>query len=119
MWRRLAKRYGDSINITIMTQTQGYYNDSPPLTTSQEAARRAQYYRDELHMPVTVAVDTTSVRQLPDGRRFHGEAAFEHDPYYRSGFIMTDSTGKIVLLLPGGGLYEMWLDAWISKALGH
>jgi hypothetical protein len=118
MWRRLLERYEDSINVTIITKTQGYYNGSPPLTTAQEAVRRAQYYQDELHLPVTVAVDTTPIRKLPDGRIFHQEAAFESDPYYQYNFIMTDSAGKVRLLFTSGGIEEAWLSAWISKTLG-
>jgi hypothetical protein len=118
MWNRLTKKYGDAIQLTVMNSTHGYFRDGPPLTPAQETARLGQYYREDLHLPAIVAVDEAAVQQLPDGRRLLGPAPYEQDPYYRSSLIVTDTTGKIALLMPSGGLSEAVMDAWLARLVG-
>jgi hypothetical protein len=117
MWQRIIKKYGSKLNVTVMRKTEGYFHDSPPLTHADEAVRLAKYYHDELHLPVTVVVDTAAVQVLPDGRRISGAAPFEEDDYYHWGFILTDRAGKIMLMFPGAP-DERELESWIDQALG-
>lgn len=122
LWKHIGRRYGDKLNITIMEATRGYFREGDggrPLTPAQEAVRLGTFYRDELGVPATLAVEESPVRVLPDGRRLTGAASFESNAYYRMAFILTDQTGKILLLSPGGLSNEAQIDAWISRALGH
>jgi hypothetical protein len=116
MWRRLLSKYGSAISMTIMTKTNGYFRDGPPLSPPEEAARLGKFYQEELELPVTVAVDASSVRTLSDGRRLMGPAPYENDPYY-SGFLVADQTGKILLAAPGLIFDEPLFDAWLARAI--
>jgi hypothetical protein len=113
-WRRIARKYGKAVNITFMYKTAGYIGDSPPLTPSQEVARISKLILDDLQLPVTLAIDTPSVQRLPDGRIQRGEVAFEQSRYYRGGFIITDSAGKILFMIQPN---EHALEALIDRAL--
>jgi hypothetical protein len=117
-WQRLARKYGNAVNITMMCKTQGYLGDGPPLTTIGEADQLSSFLVDSIKLPVTVAVDTTIVQQLADGRRLLGKAPFEQDPYYHWDFIMTDQEGNILLILPSIP-EEPALDALVERVLKH
>lgn len=122
MWGRIMRKYGSALNVTFIDKTHGYFRDGPPLTTTQEADRVATYFLDELHLPVTLALDTAQFQRLPDGRRIDGPAAYEQDPYYRSPFILADPSGKIAFMIPGvfpGGLPEGAIEAWIDHVLAR
>jgi hypothetical protein len=120
-WKRVAHKYGSRINMTVVCKTQGYFHDGPPLSPVQEADRLDRFFGDDLQLPVTLAVQETPVQQLPDGRRVHGKAPYEEDQYYRYSFILTDQTGRILLI----GDPDNWrlgsktLEAYLDRTLGE
>jgi hypothetical protein len=69
--RRLHAKYGDSLDIALLTRTAGFIGDSPPLEPAAEADSLRVLYQDVQHLPVTVAVGETPFHRLPapDGRR--------------------------------------------------
>jgi hypothetical protein len=119
--RRIAKKYGDAINITIVDPTAGYVRDSPPLSPAQEADELAQFYHELIGVPVTVGVDTSMVKRLPppSNERVVGKAPFEKSPYYQFGAIMTDQSGTILFMLPFDLPPESMLDALLEHEIGH
>jgi hypothetical protein len=112
--RRLHERYGDSLNITLMTKTAGYIRDSPPLTPEQEADSLRQYFQGYLELPVTVGVAETPFRYLPDGRRANGPVAFETIGLYGYGPVLVDQQGNTLII---GVRSQAGLEAFIDKAL--
>lgn len=123
LWKRLGAKYGNKLDITVLERTQGYFRGEgdPPLSGLQEADRLGAFYRDQLGLPVTVAVEESPQQQLPDGRRLMGRTPLSSDAYYSMGFIMTDQAGHIILLNPGGvtSESEALLNAWISRAISQ
>jgi hypothetical protein len=118
MLRRLATKYGDAINITTIRAAQGYIHDSPPLSLAQEGREYSQFVTDKLHLPITVAIQQPRVQKLPDGRRLIEKAPYQQNAYYSNGLILTDQSGKLIVMLPGT-MNEKQLEAWIDRALGR
>jgi hypothetical protein len=120
LWQRAGKKYGDQLSITVFRATEGSFRDGPPLTPAEETARLGRYYREELGLPVTVAVEETPVTQLPppDGRLLRGKAASFTHPFYGMGvaFVLVDRAGKLILTLPGRP-EEPVLDAFLARAI--
>jgi hypothetical protein len=116
-WQRLIKKYGDAINITLLCTTRGYFGDGPPLTTKQEVERLRKFFAEDVKLPVTIAIDTITFRELPDGRRFpENQNPWKQDAYYQWSFGMTDAQGK-ALLYETGLPSEAAVDKLVARAL--
>jgi hypothetical protein len=70
--RDLHRRFGNALEITLVTHTHGYFRNHPPPTPAQEAELLRHYYLDYLGMPGGLAVQIAPFRRLPppDRRRF-------------------------------------------------
>lgn len=68
--RRIGRRF-PRVEITLVTQTRGYFRLRPPPTPAEEAELDRRYFLDELRLPGALAVDVTEYSRLPepDGRR--------------------------------------------------
>jgi hypothetical protein len=71
--RRLARRFGDAIDVTLVAQTQGYFRERPPLDPAQEAEAIRHYFLEQVRLPGTLIVERTqfTTRSAPDLRRFN------------------------------------------------
>jgi len=112
--RRLHKKYGDALNMTVMARTEGYIHDSSPLTPAQEADSLRSYYHDFLKLPVTVGVEEMPFQRLPDGRRVNTATAMDQIQLYGFGPLLVDQSGNLVIL---GERSQAALEAFIDKAL--
>jgi hypothetical protein len=120
MWQRLGKKYGDKLNITILHTAAGSFRDGPPLTPEEEAGRVGKFYREELGLPVTVAVEEPPITKFPppDGRVFREKPESRKDPYYEKDFLLADRQGKLVLTLRLN-MPEPMIDAWIARTIAR
>jgi len=96
MLRRLHAKFGDDLNITIMTRTYGFMGGSAPLSVAQEVDSIRHYYLDVHKLPVTVAVVETQFDRLPDGRRIDRAMPAEQTMLYQFGAVLADRDGKTV-----------------------
>jgi hypothetical protein len=69
--RELHRRFGDALEITLVTHTHGYFRSYPPLEPAEEADLLRKYFFDFLQLPGALVVETTPFvrRQAPDNRR--------------------------------------------------
>lgn len=119
MWQRLARQYGSAIAIVYVARAKGFFRDSPPLTAQEEAAHLARYFRDDLQMPLTVAVQDVGFDVLADGRRFPKELPEAQDPM-SWGVLLADRTGRVYKLSISGRLEEeAMIDAWVARLIHH
>lgn len=69
MLKRLHEKYYNAgLDIVLVTKTNGYAWDSPPLDPEEEAKVIAWYYRDYLKLPFRIMVEKTEFVRVPDGR---------------------------------------------------
>lgn len=115
-WQRLAQKHGNALNITFICQTAGYFGNSGPLQPREEAERLRHYFFDQLKLPVMIALDTTVFTQLPDGRRVATPRKERAHEYYRQGFILADSKGRVVLL-GSSAPSERALDSIVTRTI--
>jgi hypothetical protein len=114
MLRKLHEKYGDALNITIMSRTVGYIHDSPPLEPAQEADSIRSYFQDFLKLPVTVGVIETPFHRLPDGRRVNGPVPFEGQNVYMYGDVLADRSGNVLVI---GESSQAGLEAYIDRTI--
>jgi hypothetical protein len=81
-----AKKYGDQLAITLVSQTGGRAARSAELSPAQEADSLRWFFLDHLELPVTVGVVEASVKTLPvfDGRQFRTDTSFYGNLLHRS-----------------------------------
>jgi hypothetical protein len=113
--RKLHEKYGDALNITVMSRTVGYIHDSPPLGPAQEADSIRAYFQNFLKLPVTVGVIETPFHRLPDGRRVNGPVSFEAQNAYMHGDVLADRSGNVLVI---GENSQAGLEAYIDRVLG-
>jgi hypothetical protein len=111
--RRLGARFGDTLDVTLVAQTQGFFAERRPQQPAQEAEAIRHYVFDQLHLPGTLVVEQTAftVRPDPDGRRFNAATANQRayhrqaldryaSPPYTLPVYVVASDGTIVYATP-------------------
>ena len=113
---RLRARYGDALQLTIVSKTAGYVRSSPPLEPAQEADSISNYFQKYLALPVTVGVEQTPFQRLPDGRRVDQPVPTEaQGSLYAFGSVVADREGKGILMF--GRPEEAILDAFLDRVV--
>lgn len=112
--RRLHQKYGDALNMMVVTKTVGYLHDSGPLEPAQEADSLRSYYFDYLKLPVTLAVEETPFHHLPDGRRVNEPTSTSDVGLYGYSPILVNQSGQVIIFGEGT---ETPLEAFIDQAL--
>jgi len=71
--RRLKRRFGERLDVVLVTNTKGYFREHPPLDPAAEADVLREYFLDELGLPAMLAVVNAPFNTLPapDQRRFY------------------------------------------------
>jgi hypothetical protein len=118
MIRRLAGRYGErGLSITLVMPTTGFtrWSASPPQEPAEEAQSARWYFLEYLHLPASLAVDSTPFTRKPDGRRVNGRSPF-FTLYANAPVVLTDQKGNVIFLGVLGP--EAELEAYIRRALG-
>jgi hypothetical protein len=124
--QRVHQRF-PNVAIVTVTQTQGWFRNHPPMSTQENARLLADYYKNFLHLPGTIMVDTTPYMMLPkpDGRRVNGNSAAYHT-YSLSGLsseigsapaFLVNQDGKIVFSYQVDDKSEKLLTAMIQSTV--
>jgi len=73
--QRLKQRFGERLDVVVVTGTKGYFRESPPLEPAAEAAVLREYFLDRLKLPAALAVTNTPFVTLPppDRRRIYDQ----------------------------------------------
>ena len=66
--RRLAATFGGSVDIVLSSSLIGHFRGEGPLTPQVELDSLERYLRDELRTPGVVALETSDVARMADGR---------------------------------------------------
>ncbi len=74
---RLKNKYGDRLEIVLVTAVRGNMWDSPPLTPEAEAKLHAWYYQDYHGLPFTILVNTRPILKRRDGRLLREKPLFD------------------------------------------
>ena len=107
--RKWTEQYGSKLAITIVIPTRGRVLRSLLMPPASEADTLAWYFRDYLHLPVTVAVVEAAVRQQPPPNSYLtytdtalGFKSYCDNPYvYQQG---SESIGEVRLVTRTGHL---------------
>lgn len=67
--RQLHTRYGDALDITLISATEGWAPEIGPLMAEEEAKIAAAYFLEQKKLPVGVMIDETPFTKRTDGRR--------------------------------------------------
>ena len=98
--RRLQGEFGGQLDITIVTQTVGYFDGHGPVTPAKEMAYLWDHYHNTLHAPGVLVLSETQFTTLPDGRRV-GEPTENQLAYkvpFHAGYVLVDRGGVIRLV---------------------
>jgi len=95
--RRLKQRFGQAVEVILVTPTAGYFRQRPPLEPAAEAEVLRWYFLDFLRLPVVLAVVNTDFQTAPapDRRRFYEEPLL-YRTYGVSGVLDGHSTCVLV-----------------------
>lgn len=96
--KRLHRIYGDKLDVTLITTTQGYApGASKVLTPEEEGAEAAKYFNDFHRMPFSVVVDEAPTHRLDDGRIIRGPAPLAglFMDWQGVNAFLTDAEGRI------------------------
>lgn len=96
--KRLHRIYGDKLDVTLITTTQGYAPGASKVLTPQEEGAEAAKYFNEFHkMPFSVVVDEAPTHKLDDGRIVRGPAPLAglFMDWQGVNAFLTDAEGRI------------------------
>lgn len=95
--RRLRREFGDALEITIVTQTVGYFEGRGPMTHANELEYLKRHYYTELNAPAALVVSDTRYTTLPDGRRVPQptENQRAYKAQFHAGFVLVDRDGIV------------------------
>lgn len=96
--KRLHRIYGDTLDVTLITTTQGYAPAASKVLTPQEEGAEAAKYFNEFHkMPFSVVVDEAPTHKLDDGRIIRGPAPLAglFMDWQGVNAFLTDAEGRI------------------------
>jgi hypothetical protein len=91
--RRLAARYGDTLEITLVAQTRGFLPGTGVLSPAEEAPAIRKYTRDILALPFGLLIEDVPPLTAVDGRKFPGKTVF--DQTYGDQVAILDREGKL------------------------
>lgn len=115
--RRLQSTFGNRLDVTIVTQTVGYFEGRGPVTPAKEMGDLWEHYHTVLHAPGVLVLSETQFTTLPDGRRI-GEPTENQLAYkapFHVGYVLVDRQGIIRLVQTQ--LSEQRLSDAIQKLL--
>lgn len=93
---RLRERFGsdESLELTFLTNTMGFYLDSAPATPEAEARYDSSYFVGERHVPGMIGVVETRYTWQSDGRRLDAPTANEVS-YADAFVVIVDKRGVV------------------------
>ncbi len=117
-FRRLQERFGDSIELTFVLRTNGYFRDQGPLTPTEEAKILREYYIDELKLPGVLVISSASSQELPDGRLVKGKSEnvlkYSGGGKGNPGTLILDRQGVIRRIFSG---WPPWTERELEQAV--
>jgi hypothetical protein len=120
MFRRLYEKYGDAgLRFVLVDKTYGFTWRSPPQAPNDEANVKAWQYLEELGLPMTLIIDSTTYSVDHIGRRISHPIPFEREwqlPGGPKGIVGRD--GKFRSVTIGTGDSEPMAEAFVRQALG-
>jgi hypothetical protein len=121
--RKIHARYGSDVDISIVTDTQGYSMGAGLLTPEEESKMIAHYIIDEWKLPVALLVDKTSFTVGEDGRRksIMSPIGKMFDEWKAVNSVLIDRTGKVQWVgnIGKNGGYDRMFEAVIDRVTGH
>jgi hypothetical protein len=95
--RQLARKYGANLDISLITETEGFAPGTGPLLPDQEATQVSHYYLDFLKLPVALLVDVSPAVKRPDGHIEHQPSPIGQmfDGWELVNTVLVDRDGKI------------------------
>ena len=91
--KSLAARYTSGLEITLVTQTQGFLPGTEVLTPAEEGPAIRKFVRDTLGLPFGLLIEDVPFIVVDDGRKFPGKSAFTDR--YGSQVVLLDRSAKI------------------------
>ncbi|HET7551328.1 MAG TPA: hypothetical protein VFK04_08555 [Gemmatimonadaceae bacterium] len=88
---RFARR---DVELIFLTQTNGFYVDTAPVTPAAEAAYDSSYFLHQIHLPGVLSVAETKYTWKADGRRINAPTANQLN-YPNTSFALIDKKGVI------------------------
>jgi hypothetical protein len=120
--RYLSKKYGQNLDITLITDTKGYAPGTGPLLPDQEAPQVSHYYLDFLKLPTALLVDVSPTVKQPDGHIEHQPSPIGQmfDEWQLINTVLIDRDGKIQWLGELSSADDQRMAEFaIDRALGH
>lgn len=95
--KRLQEMYGDKLDLTIISVTQGYAPGSGVLTPEEEAKAAAEYFTKFHGLSAAILVDEAPVYTYEDGRvvRDHAPIVYTFNELSGVNAILTDTKGRV------------------------
>jgi hypothetical protein len=66
--RQLKAKYGDGLEITLITETRGFALGTGPISPAEEAKKASEYFLEFLKLPVGLLMDESPFTKRSDGR---------------------------------------------------
>ena len=104
--RRLAERFPE-LQITLVSQTQGYFQGLPPLTPSEEADALRRWWLEFHRLPVALVVATREFWRLPDPDRRRINRDVPNTTNYSFGRSWVAGNESVFLVDPSGTIVEV------------
>jgi hypothetical protein len=112
-FRRIQTILPDTVDITFIHNSYGYFASQGPLTPAEEAVVAMRYFRNDLKAPGTLAIVVPRFEVLPDGRRIavptRNEVLF--GARMGVGIVVIDRQGLIRRTFSG---FEPWTEREIE-----
>ncbi len=98
---RFRERFGgdESLEVTYLTNTMGFYLDSAPATPEAEARYDSSYFVGERRIPGVIGVVETRYTWQSDGRRLDAPTANEVN--YANAFVVISDKRGVVRYIGG------------------
>lgn len=95
--KRLKTLYGDKLDLTIVSVTQGYAPGSGVLTPAEEAEAVAKYFTEYHKLSAAILVDEAPVHTIEDGRVIRDMAPimYTFNDLGSANALLTDAEGRI------------------------
>jgi hypothetical protein len=110
--KRIAAKYGDKVDVTLMTRTTGYYRNEL-IKPEAEMARVKEYFLEFLQLPGSLVVRKADFDKQDDGRLIVRSSPNGEANQLPGGILMTyivDKAGRIRLVVPTGRNTEAIID---------
>jgi len=115
---RLSAAYAArGLDIVGISSTTGYYRTLPMPTPAVEIDSVGSYVQNFLHLPLTLAIETTPFYHLSDGRRRNKETPNQEAYGHFGGCVLLDRHGVIRWVGGVDAMAEPLLNAVIRDAL--